>query len=617
MSARESGALRRRGSRSLPEQPAPRTDRWIPAFLALLAIAAWARIFSVWFAQDDFRWLQRAASPLAAAPRVLSMSLYFRAMRSMFGLHPAPYHAAQLVLHLAAGWLLWSILSRRVPAWTAALAAAWFLTAPALFDSLHWISDVADSLAAALLLLAAWLLAQEEPRAGRGWLALLVYALALASKEIAVGAAPVLAVLQWRQAGGGRVVRVLLVLALALAAAIPAAGAWQTGAGEPYAMHPLAALSNLPAFLTGAVLGFSAWSQFSDLTWSRTSVVQIAGWVLLAAWLTALLRRRSALAWLGWVWFWALLAPVAMLEKHFYLYYLDCALPGLALSLAALAPEAQTARRWIVGLGCVLLALSLAAIQARHAARLASVPLPTDFVLRRSLIARNAADDLRRDESRLLPRVVLLGQQPVSASAGGTRAPQPGYRPDPWLDENVRAALSEGEAVSLLFPQVKEAAFQSWLLPGDTSSAVAAYQPDGHLEVLSYATFLGVTDMDVPVTREEHERRAQAFLSKRLFVEARQELEAALTLAPSDPTLLLNLGVLEASMGDSLSGLATLRRAVAAAPSDVEALYDLGVLEWRLGRRTEARATFARLEEVAPESDLARAVRDLSSGRVK
>src|SRR5262249_33225502 len=240
--------------------------------------------------------------------------LYFRAMRSMFGLHPAPSHAAQLVLHLAAGWLLWSMLSRRVPAWTAALAAAWFLTAPALFDSLHWISDVADSLAALLLLLAAWLLSNEN-RAGRRWLSLLVYALALASKEIAVGAAPVLPVLRWRQRGGGGVVRALLVLALAILAAIPAAGAWQTGSGEPYSMHPLAALSNLPAFLTGAVLGFSAWSQFSDLAWSRAPWVQVAGSVLLAAWLTALLRRRSALAWLGGLWFWGLLAPVAMLEQ--------------------------------------------------------------------------------------------------------------------------------------------------------------------------------------------------------------------------------------------------------------------------------------------------------------
>jgi tetratricopeptide (TPR) repeat protein len=610
------GARQRRASRSI-EQPAARFDRLIPIYLGLLGLAAWVRIFTVWFAQDDFRWLERATLPLAAAPRVLSMSLYFRAMRAMFGLHPAPYHAAQLVLHLAAGWLLWSILSRRVPAWTAALAAAWFLTAPALFDSLHWISDVADSLTAALLLLAAWLLADDPPRAGRGWLSLLVYALALASKEIAVGAAPALALLQWRQAGGGRVVRTLLVIALAVGAAIPAAGAWQTGTGEPYAMHPLAALSNLPAFLTGAVLGFSAWSQFSDLAWSRMPWVQIAGWVLLAAWLAALLLRRSMLAWLGALWFWGLLAPVAMLEQHFYLYYLDCALPGLALSLAPLVPPGQPARRWIAGVGCVLLALQLAAIQARHAARLASVPLPTDFVLRRALIARNAADDLRRDESRLLPRMVLLGQQPVSASAGGTRAPQPGYRPDPWLDDNVRAALSEGEAVRLLFPQVREATFQSWLLPRDTSSAVAAYQPDGHLEVQTYAAFLGVTDMDVPVTRQEHERRAQEFLSKRLFVEARAELEAALTLAPTDPTLLLNLGALQASMGDSLSGLETLRRAVAAAPADIEALYDLGVLEWRLGRRDEARATFARLEQVAPESDLARAVRNLSSGRAK
>jgi tetratricopeptide (TPR) repeat protein len=610
---------RRAGSRLAAAPAAPReaATGWTAALLVLIALLAWARIFTVWFAQDDFRWLERAAGGLAWAPRVLSMSLYFRAMRAVFGLQPWPYHAAQLALHLVTGLLLWSLLGRRVPRWTAAVGVACFLTAPALFDSLHWISDVADSLAAALLLLAAWLLA-EPTRERRAWLALLAYALALASKEIAVGAAPALALLAARAGGRAAWLRAALCMALALLAAVPAAGAWQTGTGEPYALRPLAALGNLPAFLVGAVLGGSAWAAASDLTWSRQGWVQIAGWLVLGAWLAALLLRRSRAAWLGFLWFMGLIAPVVMLERHFYLYYLACALPGLVLSLACLAPAGPRAARWVIGTGLALLALQLAAIQARHGSRLSIAPLPTDFVLRRAVIARNAIRDLRAAEDRLRPKVVLLGQQPVAASAEGTPATGPAeYHRDPWLDDNVRAALSEGEAVRLMFPQVRQAAFQPWLEDGDTASAVAAYRYDGHLTLSDYASFSGVPDVNVPATRAEHERRAQVFLSKRLFLEARRELEAALTLAPRDPTLLINLGVLQANLGDSLAAVASLERAVEASPGDVEALYDLGLLQWRLGRERAARATFDRLERAAPGTDLARSVRDLLRGRAR
>jgi tetratricopeptide (TPR) repeat protein len=381
---------------------------------------------------------------------------------------------------------------------------------------------------------------------------------------------------------------------------------------------PLAAIGNLPALVTGAVLGSSAWAAASDLTWSRQAVVQIVGWILLAAWLAALLARRSRAAWLGFLWFLGLVAPVVMLDHHFYLYYLACALPGLAFSLACLAPAGPQAARWVSGVGIALLALQLAAIQARHGSRLSLAPLPTDFVLRRALIARNAILDLRAAEDRLRPKVVLLGQQPVAASVQGTKAAGPtGYHRDPWLDDNVRAALSEGEAVRLMFPQVRQAAFQPWLEDGDTASAVAAYGYDGHLTVSDYASFLGVSDVNVPRTRAEHEARAQVFLSKRLFLEARRELEAALSLAPRDPTLLLNLGVLQANMGDSLAAVASLERAVEASPGDVEALYDLGLLQWRLGREPAARATFERLERAAPGTDLARSVRDLLRGRAR
>src|SRR5215471_2573862 len=163
----------------------------------LVGAVAWLRIFATGFAQDDFRWLMRALenSPFTwNTPRVLSMALYFRAGHALFGLNPSAYHAVSLVLHLTTGVFLYRVLARRLSAGIAAAASAWVLASPALFDALHWVSGIADLLCAALLALTVWLLAPGDAP-WRRWVALATYALALMSKEIAVGALPVLVVL--------------------------------------------------------------------------------------------------------------------------------------------------------------------------------------------------------------------------------------------------------------------------------------------------------------------------------------------------------------------------------------------------------------------------------------
>jgi Flp pilus assembly protein TadD len=81
--------------------------------------------------------------------------------------------------------------------------------------------------------------------------------------------------------------------------------------------------------------------------------------------------------------------------------------------------------------------------------------------------------------------------------------------------------------------------------------------------------------------------------------------------------VLINLGALQANMGDSTAALATLEHAGEVAPDDVDVLYNLGIIQWRLGRQPEARATWARLLARAPDSDLAKSVRDLLEGRAR
>jgi tetratricopeptide (TPR) repeat protein len=613
------GAAIERGAATPVEASAGRS--WAP-LLAFLGMVVWVRVFTTWFAQDDFHWMLRAArgAPVSlTTPRLLSMSLYFRAWHALFGAHPSAFHAFNLALHLAGGLLFYRLLARRLSAGTAAAAAAVFITSPALFDALHWVSAIAELMCGACLALTLWLLLGGEAGPGRRWGAVVTYALALASKEIAVGAAPVMILLHARGGGRAGAVRALTCMALAALCALSAAGAWQTGVGEPYALRPLAALKNLPAFTAASGLAGTAYASASDLDWSRRVWVQVAGWALLGAWIAALIARRSRPAWLGFLWFVGLLSPVVMLERQLYLYYLYCALPGLVASAAFLVAGGGARRPgWVPWATGALIVAQAAAIEARSTARLEAAPLPADFVLRRAVIARNAIDDLARRPEALRPRVVLLGQQPVDAAWKGASTTQTtDYRRDPWWDENVRGALSNGEALQLMLPAVREAVFKPWLEPKDTSSTIAAYGIDGHLTASDYASFIGVPNLGAPATLAQHVERAGAFIQRRLFTEALRELLAARALAPDHPDVLVNLGALQVHMGDSTAGLQSLTHAVEVTPGDVDARYNLGLLQWRLGRRSQARATWQPLLAEAPESDLAKAVRDLLAGRAR
>ncbi|MGH7729819.1 MAG: tetratricopeptide repeat protein, partial [Candidatus Eiseniibacteriota bacterium] len=340
---------------------------------------------------------------------------------------------------------------------------------------------------------------------------------------------------------------------------------------------------------------------------------------ILTVWLAALVVRRSRAAWLGFLWFVGLIAPVAMLERQFYLYYLGCALPGLVASVAFLVGDRDGGvPRWSAWVVVALVVAQAAAIEARSGARLARASLPSDFVLRRAVIARNAIGDLAAAPDALGPRVVMLGQQPVEAAWGGrTTTEATDYLRDPWWDENVRGALADGDAVRLMLPVVREVRFKPWLEPEDTSSTIAAYRIDGHLSVADYVSFAGAgaAGTSASATFVEHLGRAGELIQRRLFHEALRELLAAREQAPDHPDVLVNLGALQVHMGDSTGGLATLTRATEVAPDDVDARFNLGLLMWRLGRRDEAQAVWAPLLSEAPQSDLARAVRDLMGGR--
>jgi Flp pilus assembly protein TadD len=595
-----------------------RTHAWwlLPVAAALVA---WCRVPWTGFAQDDFRWLLRASehAPIGlGTPRVLSLGVWFRAGLAAFGANPVAFHVAQLAMHAATALLLYRVLGRRMSAGRAAVGAVLFLTSPALFDALHWTSAITDVMCGLGLAIAAWLVIEHGRDRGSeplAWLAVVAHALAMLAKETAVGAAPALALIHGRCGDRTARARIAVTLAIAALVATRAAGAWQTGTGEPYALAPAAALLNLPGYVAAAALGGLAASSPSDLLWARQIGVIAAGAALLLLWIGALIVRRSPGAWPGFIWFIGVLAPVLFLERQFHFFYLYAALPGLVLSVSLLAAGAARAeQRWVA---VALAVFQIAAIEARSTARLPSAPLPTDFVLRRALIAGNALADLAPHRDALRARVVMLGQQPVEeASQGRSTADTTAYRRDPWWDENVKAALADGEALRLMQSSVREVAFERWLEPADSSATILAYRIDGHLAVSDYRAFVGAPSA-ASATTAERLARAGELIRRRLFREAEAELRRARAGAPDDADVLLNLGAVEAALGDSTRALETLSHALRVVPDDLDVGFNLGLLQWRMGRRDEARRSWSRLLREAPDSDLGRAARDLIAGR--
>lgn len=607
-----------------PTDPPPRGLLGWALLLVVLAAIAWLRVPFTGFAQDDFRWLLRAAedAPITfATPRPLSAGFYFRAALAVFGHNAVAFHFFQLGLHLATGLLFYRVLALRVPAPRAAAAAGLFLTSPALFGALHWVSAITDLLCGFWLAVAVWLVIEHGRDRGRplhAWLSVVAFALALASKEIAVGAAPALALLQSRCPDRGARARALVTLLLAAATAFAMLNVWERGAGDPYALGAGAPLLNLPGYVAAATIGGAAFASASDVTWMRQTWVIAAGALLLAVWLLVLLRWNSPGAWPGFIWFTGVLVPVLFLERQVHFFYMYAALPGMVMSLALLAGKGRPVPRWVAGAAAALLVLQVLAIEARSTSQLKHAPLPTDFVLRRAAIATNALDDLLPYRESVRERVVMLGQQPVEAAWQGTRTTDStAYVRDPWWDQNVRAALADGDAIRLLLPRVREVVFAPWLEPGDSNSTIAAYQIDGRLRVADYRSFVGLPSAAPDATAAERLERAASLIQRRLFREALDELLAAEALAPRDLDVLVNLGAVQVMLGDSSAALVTLRRAVALAPEELDAVYNLGLLEWRLGRRDDARRTWSVLLARAPGSDLARAVRDLMAGRAR
>jgi tetratricopeptide (TPR) repeat protein len=280
---------------------------------------------------------------------------------ALFGMNPAGHHLVNLLLHAANGALLFALLIQLTGrAWRSAAVAAIFALHPLRVESVAWVAERKDLLAA-LFSLAALLAYERHARASRrGFFAIafVLLALGLASKPMAVTVPLLMLVLDWWPLGRARIGsdwRPLVREKLPFAA-LAAASVWITLAAQSAAgamdTYPLAgrfanALRSSVVYLRALVWPANL-SAFYPLR--EVSLPDAAGAAALLAAISALAvlaaRRRP---WLlaGWAWYLVALLPTlglvqvgaqAMADRYTYL-------PLTGILFATAWSTAETARR--------------------------------------------------------------------------------------------------------------------------------------------------------------------------------------------------------------------------------------------------------------------------------
>lgn len=93
-----------------------------------------------------------------------------------------------------------------------------------------------------------------------------------------------------------------------------------------------------------------------------------------------------------------------------------------------------------------------------------------------------------------------------------------------------------------------------------------------------------------------------AELDEQYLTEAIKALETAITLSPTDPRLLYNLGLVKFQQGDAESGFALLEKAVSLKPNYGSALLELSRQEWAAGRQASAINHLQQMLEYEPNA---------------
>jgi hypothetical protein len=399
-----------------------RRSAWFDlAIIALLALLAYAPALSLPFIEDDYGNIGYALDygPWTPVFRARATSHWLiGGLWRAFGLAPAPFHAASLLLHIVNCWLLYAILcSVSVAAftkpaaqrWVAALAAGFFAVHEGHQEAIMWFSACNELLqflfgAAALLL---WL-------RGRTLTSAACFALALVSKESAVIWLPLFLLVSPDR----RALRRLLPHAVLAVLAVAAVWATRT---------------NSFRFSDGS---FSLDAPFW-ITWPRNFARLLWPWGWLAlgalAWFREIKFWKPALAWIG----------IALVPYCFLTYstqipsrqtYLAGA--GLALLVGGALARLRPQPRLLAVVAAIVLIVNTGYLWTRKRAQFVERAQPTEDLIR---LARQTRGPIWVE---CFPRNRFIAQQAVRI--GADRSPD-------TLAWSQQEAQARGAAVTFCY----------------------------------------------------------------------------------------------------------------------------------------------------------------------
>lgn len=311
----------------------------------------------------------------------------------LYRLNPSGHHLTSVLLHALNAILLLLVLRAMTGStWRSALVAAIFAVHPLRLESVAWVAERKDVLAAFFWLLGMWayLAYTRRPGLARHLLLLAALALGLMAKPMLVTLPIVLLLLDYWPLGRSRVrpntqhpspiTRLafdkLPMLAMAAAAGVVTMTA-QQGWGNVAGQFPVGVRIANAAVACVAYVRKMIWPSDLAVYYPHPGTA-IPGWQVIASaallglvtYLVVGLRRRWPHAMVGWLWFLVTLLPViglvqvgdqAMADRYTYLPMI-----GLLITLIWSLPEPSTAtRRTAIALPAVAILVLLTA-QTRH-----------------------------------------------------------------------------------------------------------------------------------------------------------------------------------------------------------------------------------------------------------
>ena len=341
------------------------------AATAVAFVIVWAKAIGRPFVDDDWAYLNTVQHPgwwhsseIWSPSRGLYrpvLFVWFGLLHSVAGLHPLPYHLATATVALLVGVLTWRIGVAAGLYYGAVVAGAVALLSPVVEYSVSWTAAASSPISVAFALGAILVLVGRPTTVPRSITAAFLLLLGLLTREVVIVAPTAVIAISWARPGGTLKDGFRRSIPLWIADMAYLVVRAVSGARDPPGPYHLGIDSKV---LTNV---FSLIARTADLPVGSFHLRDLASgvlWLLIGAMLYWALLHRRFVVLAGLVWFGIGLLPVIPLVNHApEPYYIDFALPGLAIAIGAAFEQIADPlpNKYAIAIGIVLvLAVGLA-----------------------------------------------------------------------------------------------------------------------------------------------------------------------------------------------------------------------------------------------------------------